>query len=180
MLISISILGALGIAVLAVSVSNASHVPPQTAPTRASAPAIDPSAIPSIPDSVVTAKASKAPNAANNRPKPIVKKSAPEPVTSASGIKPGGTITAGDSKANCINLNFPGGVLDQSMVSAASNLTGVTYNCLGVFANPMPTWADWETPWMFSTTSDDWDAWLAASSGAPGCYGYGSNSPVCL
>ena len=54
-------------------------------------------------------------------------------------------------------------MLDQSVVSAASSLTGVTYNCLGTFANPMPTWADWETPWMFSTTSDGWDAWLAAS-----------------
>jgi beta-mannanase len=27
----------------------------------------------------------------------------------------------------------------------------------------MPTWADWVSPWMFSTTSDGWDAWLAAS-----------------
>jgi beta-mannanase len=27
----------------------------------------------------------------------------------------------------------------------------------------MPTWADWVSPWMFATTSDGWDAWLAAS-----------------
>jgi hypothetical protein len=161
-LISISILGALEMAVLAVSVANVSHVPPRTGSTKAGTLAIDPSAISSIPDSLATVKALKASNVPNNRPKPTVQ-STPEPVTSASGTKPGGIITAGDSKANCINLDFSGGVLDQSVVSAASNLTGVTYNCLGIFANPMPTWADWETPWMFSTTSDGWDAWLAAS-----------------
>jgi hypothetical protein len=32
------------------------------------------------------------------------------------------------------------------------------------FANPMPTWSDWEQPWMFSTVSDNYDSWLAASS----------------
>jgi hypothetical protein len=73
------------------------------------------------------------------------------------------TITAGDSKAHCITLRFYYGVLNQSTITAASNLTGVTYNCLEAFANPMPTWDEWETPWMFSNTSDGWDAWLAAS-----------------
>jgi hypothetical protein len=73
----------------------------------------------------------------------------------------GGTVTVGDSKAHCIALDFPGGVLNQSTISAASSVTGVTYNCLSTFANPMPTWPDWETPWMFSTVSDGWDAWLA-------------------
>jgi hypothetical protein len=72
-------------------------------------------------------------------------------------------VAAEDSKANCIALGFRGGVLSQSMITAAENLTGKTYNCLTTFANPMPTWADWESPWMFSTTSDGWDAWLAAS-----------------
>jgi hypothetical protein len=75
----------------------------------------------------------------------------------------GGTVTAGDSKANCITLDLPHGVLNQSTITAATSLTGITYNCLETFANPAPTWADWETPWMFSTTSDGWDAWLAAS-----------------
>jgi hypothetical protein len=75
----------------------------------------------------------------------------------------GGTVTAGDSKANCITLDLPYGVLNQSTITAATSLTGITYNCLETFANPAPTWADWETPWMFSTTSDGWDAWLAAS-----------------
>jgi Glycosyl hydrolase family 26 len=73
------------------------------------------------------------------------------------------TITAGDSKANCIDLQFNHGELDQSEISAATNLTGVTYNCLETFANPMPTWDEWETPWMFSNTYDGWDAWLAAN-----------------
>jgi beta-mannanase len=27
----------------------------------------------------------------------------------------------------------------------------------------MPDWASWEAPWMFSTASDGWDAWLAAN-----------------
>lgn len=75
----------------------------------------------------------------------------------------GGTVTAGDSKTHCITLNFPGGVLDQSVIAAASSLTGITYNCLDTYANPMPSWADWVSPWMFSTVSERWDAWLAAS-----------------
>ena len=50
------------------------------------------------------------------------------------------------------------------MVSAVTSVTGVTYNCLEMFANPMPTWSDWEQPWMFSTTGDNFDSWLAASS----------------
>jgi hypothetical protein len=50
------------------------------------------------------------------------------------------------------------------MVKAVTNVTGVSYNCLEMFANPMQTWAQWETPWMFSTTGDGFDAWLAASS----------------
>jgi hypothetical protein len=76
---------------------------------------------------------------------------------------PGPTITAGDSKANCVSLSFPDGILHQSMITAAGAVTGVTYNCLGVFANPTSSWAQWETPWMFSTAYDRWDAWLAES-----------------
>jgi len=171
MLIAITILGALGVAVpVAASVSNVSRVPPQTSSARASALAIDPFHASAMPVPEVTAKA-KSTITKKNLPKttkptktskPTVK-SVPQPVNSASSIKPGGTITAGNSKANCIILDFPEGVLDQSVISAASSLTGVTYNCLGTFANPTPTWADWEAPWMFSTASDGWDAWLAAS-----------------
>ena len=74
------------------------------------------------------------------------------------------TITTGDSKADCITLKFPGGVLNQSMVNAVTAVTGVSYNCLEMFANPMQTWAQWETPWMFSTVGDGFDSWLRASS----------------
>jgi hypothetical protein len=94
-----------------------------------------------------------------NNPPPGGGGTAPVASTATSG-----TITAGDSKANCITLRFPGGVLTPSMVSAVTDLTGVTYNCLEMFANPMPTWSDWEQPWMFSTTGDNFDSWLAASS----------------
>jgi hypothetical protein len=75
----------------------------------------------------------------------------------------GTTITTGDSKANCITLDMPGGVLEQSVISAATSLTGITFNCLETYANPMPSWQAWEEPWMFATVSDGWDAWLAAS-----------------
>jgi hypothetical protein len=76
---------------------------------------------------------------------------------------PGAPIAAEDSKANCVSLNFPNGVFNQSIVNGISNSTGITYNCLNVFDNPMPTWADWENPWMFRIANDGWDAWLAAS-----------------
>jgi hypothetical protein len=69
-------------------------------------------------------------------------------------------ITAGDSKANCITLRFTYGQLDQSVISAATKVTGVTYNCVELFANPMTTWDEWLNPWPFSNVSDGWDAWL--------------------
>jgi Glycosyl hydrolase family 26 len=82
-------------------------------------------------------------------------------VLSSGSAKP--TIAAGDSKANCITLSFRGGVLDQSEITAADELTSITYNCLSTFANPAPNWTAWEAPWMFSTTSDGWDSWLKAN-----------------
>ena len=72
------------------------------------------------------------------------------------------TITAGDSKAHCIDLRFPGGDLSQSTITAASDVTGVTYNCLSIFAGPTATWDQWENPWMLSTQG--WDTWLTESS----------------
>lgn len=74
-----------------------------------------------------------------------------------------GPVRAGDSKGNCIDLPFADGVLNQSQITAVTNLTGVEYNCLTTFANAMPTWAGWESPWMFFNVSDGWDAWLNAS-----------------
>jgi GH25 family lysozyme M1 (1,4-beta-N-acetylmuramidase) len=84
------------------------------------------------------------------------------PSPPATESSPGGPVTADDSKAHCIIPHFPGGVLDQSVINQISGVTGITYNCLGTFANPAPDWTAWEQPWMFSTTSDGWDAWLAA------------------
>lgn len=43
-------------------------------------------------------------------------------------------------------------------------MTATTYNCLNVWDTSMPAWANWENPWMFSTVSDGWRAWLAASA----------------
>jgi hypothetical protein len=77
---------------------------------------------------------------------------------------PKSTITAGDSKANCVSPDFPNGVVSQKIINSITSVTGKTYNCLNVFDNPMPTWADWVSPWMFSTPSEGWDSWLASSS----------------
>ena len=74
-----------------------------------------------------------------------------------------GLITTGDSKVNCITLDFPSGAMDQSTITAATSLTGVTYNCISMFANPVATWALWEAPWMFQDPQEGWDAWLAAN-----------------
>ena len=116
-------------------------------------------AIATVPFPVMTASV---PGAAKPAAKQSITKA---PVNSASGGTPShsGPITAGNSKANCVTANFPGGVLSQSVLAGITSSTGVTYNCLDTFANPMPTWSDWEAPWMFSTVSDGWDAWLAAS-----------------
>src|ERR1700678_2007076 len=56
--------------------------------------------------------------------------------------QPSPPITAGNSKANCITPDFPGGVLSQSVVDGITSVTGVSYNCLEVFDNPMTSWAN--------------------------------------
>jgi hypothetical protein len=71
-------------------------------------------------------------------------------------------ITAGDSKADCITANTPGGVLTQSTFAALRNLTGVTFNCVNTFNSAMPSWTAWERPWMFSDPRFGYLAWLAA------------------
>jgi beta-mannanase len=73
-------------------------------------------------------------------------------------------IAADDSKANCISINFPDGVFSQTLLNGVTSSTGITYNCLDQFDNKMPTWVEWENPWMFHAASYGWDAWLAASS----------------
>jgi len=97
----------------------------------------------------------------------ILSEGGTKPTIAAGGSKAQGstssTVAAGDSKSHCITLGFSGGVLDRSEITAADELTGITYNCLSTFANPSPNWTTWETPWMFSTTSDGWDSWLKAN-----------------
>ena len=147
---------------------------PSRAATSASS-GLDSTAVAQIPDSTAVVqdplKASPAAGAAgaSGASSGTTSYGGPPPGT-GSGTAPAartavsGTVTAGDSKANCISLRFSDGALTQSVVNAATAATGVTFNCIEMFANPMPTWADWETPWMFSTLSDNFDSWLAASS----------------
>ena len=82
-----------------------------------------------------------------------------------------GTITAGNSKANCVAIaggedDGQGGAFSQSNLTAAETATRVTFNCLTTFVNPVDDWADWATPWVFSNDyagSGNWARWLAAS-----------------
>lgn len=75
-----------------------------------------------------------------------------------------GTVRANDSKAHCLDVPFTYGTVSQSAISAVTDSTGVTYNCLTVFNNPMSTWAAWESPWMFAKASDGWRSWIRASA----------------
>jgi hypothetical protein len=102
-----------------------------------------PSSTPAAPSSTTTASAANSP---------------------ASGGGARGSITGGNSKAHCVTASTPNGVITQSIINGLSSTTGITYNCLNVFVNPMPAWSDWDNPWPFRITSDGWDAWLAASS----------------
>jgi hypothetical protein len=146
---------------------------PTHAATSASS-GLDSTAVAQIPDSTAVVqdplKASPAAGAAGASGPSSGSTSSGGPPGTSSGPAPAArtavsdTVTAGDSKANCISLRFSDGVLKQSIVDAAKAATGVTFNCVSTFANPMPTWADWEAPWMFSTVSDNFDSWLAASS----------------
>jgi hypothetical protein len=148
-LVLVGILGVLGIVALMVTTSNTGT--PRTVAAKMNEPdALNPSAVSVIPNSWAIVKG----------PFGSAKASRKAP---SSTIKPSTTITAGDSKAHCITLHFTYGQLDQSEISAVTDVTGVTYNCVELFANPMPTWAEWETPWMFSDASDGWDAWLNTS-----------------
>ena len=140
----VSIFCVLGIVALLVAISDGGT--PQTGAAKMNDPAVlNPSAVSVIPNSWAIAKGPLGSPKASSKPR---------------SVEPSSTITAGDSKAHCITLRFTYGQLDQSEISAVTNLTGVTYNCVELFANPMPTWAEWETPWMFSDISDGWDAWL--------------------
>ena len=86
------------------------------------------------------------------------------PTTTTTTTQPSvtnGVITTGNSKANCIELNNPGGVITDAQLEAITAVTGVTYNCVETYENPAPQWADWVNPWPFRITSDGWDTWVA-------------------
>ena len=90
-----------------------------------------------------------------------------------SGSGSGGVITAGDSKAHCITLGAPTpsiqGEISPAILSSVESATGLTYNCLETFDNPVGNWTDWEDPWQFNndpsttgttSTYETWAAWL--------------------
>ena len=145
LLVLVSIFGVLGIVALLVAISD-TGTPSQAGAAKMNDPAVlNPSAVSVLPNSWAIAKGPFNSTKASSK---------------ARAVEPSSTITAGDSKAHCITLSFTYGQLNQSEISAVTDLTGVTYNCVELFANPIPTWAEWETPWMFSDISDGWDAWL--------------------
>jgi hypothetical protein len=178
----VGLLGALGAVALLVTVLPAGNdsdaARPATTTTEKAPNGANPSSISVIPDSISIAKAPAKPTTGTHAAKPRgtadrTGANAPGSTgtapgtaagSSAGGAAESGPITAGDSRANCITLSFPSGVLNQSTINAATSLTGITYNCINTYANPVQSWAEWETPWMFSTASDGWDAWLAQSS----------------
>jgi len=62
----------------------------------------------------------------------------------------GGLITAGASRSECAELDFPDTSLAalQSAVNSWNSLTGTTTNCLLAYLNGAPTWTQWEQPWV--------------------------------
>ena len=101
-------------------------------------------------------------NIAESKPQSEVK-SPSAPVSSPSGIGFSSPVTTSESKAHCPILDFPNGVMNQSVINGAAKVTGVAYNCVGLFAGPATTWATWETPWMFASPADGFGKWLEAS-----------------
>lgn len=185
----VGILGAAGTvaAVAALSTGNApSAAQPASSMVGEASDGTGLSSISVLPNSIATAKDPSKPSSSVNVSKPTastgaVPSSSPHgsasnaadtaaangngnTTKSAGSESESGPITTGNSRANCITLNFPDGVLDQSTINAATSLTGVVYNCIDTFANPVQSWSEWEAPWMLSTASDGWDAWLAQSS----------------
>ncbi len=74
-----------------------------------------------------------------------------------------GVVTAGNSKANCIQLNIPNGFINDSQFSAVTAITGVAYNCVITYNDNMPAWSNWDNPWQF-TSYYNWGAWVAEST----------------
>jgi hypothetical protein len=69
--------------------------------------------------------------------------------------RPPGLIQAGDSKINCISDG-------PAQLAQDLRYTGVNYNCIETFSDADPTWADWVSPWIASSTGAPFVAWVAA------------------
>ena len=68
-----------------------------------------------------------------------------------------GLIQAGDSKVACISDEPTAAALAQDL-----QYTGIEYNCIETFTDADPTWADWVSPWIASSTGAPFVAWVAA------------------
>ena len=70
--------------------------------------------------------------------------------------RPLALVQAGDSRTACIS-GGPGPGLRQ-----VESATRLTYNCIETFTNKVRTWAEWADPWITSSTSAPFVAWVAA------------------
>jgi hypothetical protein len=91
----------------------------------------------------------------------------PAPAPAPTPTPESGMITAGNSKANCIDIaGGTYGEVSLTNLAAVEKVTGLTYKCLLTFDNPVDNWTDWEAPWQFTndpspTDSGSWENWLA-------------------
>jgi hypothetical protein len=68
----------------------------------------------------------------------------------------------GNSRTNCIYSNS-----SLSALSTMSSLAGANFDCVMLFNDAKPTWADWTNAWWVNPPSPDAD-WLGWLSGDPG------------
>ena len=60
-------------------------------------------------------------------------------------VRPAGLVQPGDSKTSCV---YVGGGSVQPQLHAAEQAAGVSWNCLVVFVDAVPTWSQWVDPWI--------------------------------
>src|SRR5664280_191054 len=77
-------------------------------------------------------------------------------------LKPDGNFLSGNSKTNCV---YP----DDSRAALATleAAAGTTFNCVLLYNDSNPTWADWTNVWWASSPSPDTN-WLAWKRAVPG------------
>jgi len=87
------------------------------------------------------------------------------PPTAAPGVTPAsGLITAGPSRSECAELNFSdtGFSALQSAVTSWDATTNSTTSCLLAYLNGMPSWTQWEDPWV-TASQYGYTQWVAQS-----------------